>query len=152
MKEQNPPSNVAARTTGSRSASRQCRTANNLDIRTPASRNSNPVKAQQSRQAHGKGKPLPNHDPVFLELFSAALSGAVRGFKRNPARSFVSEEAMILQEAELAWRFAKRARELIDLEEAKACRLPPIVAPAELCQEFNSRLIQSKPQSEDQAP
>ena len=35
-----------------------------VDTEAPASRNSNPVKAQQSRQAPGKGKPLPSHDDL----------------------------------------------------------------------------------------
>jgi len=48
-----------------------------FDTEAPTGRNLNPVKAQQSRQAPGKAKPLPSHDAVFLALFSAALwSGA----------------------------------------------------------------------------
>ena len=61
------------------------------------------------------------------------------------------EEGLICQETELAWRFAKRARELIDIEEARlnACsrRLPPIVSASQLVEKFNSGLIQTKPES-----
>ncbi len=75
-------------------------------------------------------------DPIFLELYKATLIGVCGQFKRNPARSLTVEEGLILQETEIAWRFAKRARELIAVEEAKARRLPPIVTADEF-EEFN---------------
>ena len=101
------------------------------------------MKAQQSHQAQGKAKPLLSRDPVFLRLFEAALIGVCGRFKRNPGRSLTVEEGLICQETELAWKFARRARELIDIEEARA----------EICERFNRGLMQAEPEGDgDQLP
>ena len=91
-----------------------------------------------------------------MELYKAALSGAVRGFKRNPRRSLTVEEGLICQETELAWRFARRAREVLEVEEAKASRanvvrdlLLPIVSADELLEKFNRGIIQTEPEEEE---
>ena len=73
-----------------------------------------------------------------MRLFEAALIGVCARFKRNPARSLTVEEGLILQETELAWKFAKRARELIDIDEARA----------EICERFNRGLVQADPEND----
>ena len=67
-----------------------------------------------------KLKPLkaPPPDKVFLRLYEAALTGLCSQLERPAGRSWCQEDSEVRETMKRAWSVAKRARELIDVEEA----------------------------------
>ena len=89
-------------------------------------------------------------DPAFLHLYGQAINGLCSQFERDrrgPPMSFYAEETRCCELSERAYRVAFRAWELLRVGRWEFCE-PYSEREARI---FNSRIVETEPESDSQA-